>query len=80
MALWIGIATFLLGSGLWYHSQRHADSVPGWLPRLGVATASLGIGTMALTQPGLPWMITSMCFSLVAIVILIWVIIEARRR
>lgn len=80
MALWIGIITFLFGGALWYRSQGEQDGVPSWMPRLGIGTSVLGLGTLSLTQPGLPWMIASICCSLVAIVLIASVVNETIRR
>ena len=80
MRLWIGIITFLGGVALWYRTQRAPERGPPWLGRLGLGAAALGISTLAMTQPGLSWTISSICFSIVAIVLLGWVIAEARRR
>lgn len=80
MRLWIGIGTFLLGIALWYRTQRAPDRGPPWLGRLGLGAAALGLSTLAMTQPGLSWTISSICFSLVAISLLAWVIIDTLRR
>lgn len=80
MRLWIGIVTFLVGVGLWYRSQTASGRGPPWLGRLGLGAGALGISTLAMTQPGLSWTISSICFSIVAIALLAWVIVEALRR
>ena len=80
MALWIGIVTFLFGGALWYRSHGAPEGVPRWMPRLGIGTSVLGLGTLSLTQPGLPWMIASIVCSLVAIVLIASVFNETRRR
>ena len=79
MRLWIGILTFLLGAGLWARSEWRGPSPP-WLGRLGLGTAALGLSTLAMTQDGLPWIISSICFSIVAIALIGWVVIETLRR
>ncbi len=80
MRLWIGIITFLVGVAVWYRTLRAPQRGPPWLPRLGLGTASLGISTLAMTQAGLAWTISSICFSIVAITLLGWVVVETLRR
>ena len=80
MRLWIGIATFLIGAGLWARSQRRADPARPWLGRLGLGTLALGLSTLAMTQPGFAWTISSICFSLIAIILIGWVVVETLRR
>ena len=80
MRLWIGIVTFVAGLGLWYRSQRAPGRGTPWLGRLGLGAGALGMSTLAMTQPGLSWTIWSICFSIVAITLLAWVIVEALRR
>ena len=80
MRLWIGIVTFIVGVALWYRSQRVPARSPLWLGRLGLGTAALGMSTLAMTQPGLSWTISSICFSVVAIALLGWVVVETLRR
>jgi hypothetical protein len=80
MALWIGIITFLFGGALWYRSQGIPDRVPRWMPRLGIGTSVLGLGTLSLSQPGLPWLIASICFSIIAIILIASVVNETWRR
>jgi len=80
MRLWIGIATFLVGAGLLARSQRREAGAPRWLARLGLGTVALGLSTLAMTQPGMAWTISSICFSVVAIILIGWVVIETLRR
>ena len=80
MRLWIGIITFLLGAGLWARSEWRAAPAPAWLGRLGLGTAALGVSTLAMTQPGMTWIVTSICFSVVAIALIGWVVFEMIRR
>ncbi len=80
MRLWIGIATFFAGAALWARSQWSAAAAPRWLARLGLGTAALGLSTLAMTQPGMAWTVSSICFSVVAIVLIGWVVVETLRR
>ena len=80
MSLWIGLVTLVIGLTLVVTSRLERDAVPAWLPRLAVAVASLGAGTLASTRPGVGWSFASIAFSLVAIVLLILVIRDTLRR
>ena len=80
MRLWIGIGTFLAGVALWYRSTRIPGRGPPWLGRLGLGTSALGVSTLAMTQPGISWIVSSICCSLVAMVLLVSVIADTFRR
>ncbi len=80
MRLYIGIILFIAGIALWHRSERTPGRGPRWLGRLGLGGGALGISTLAMTQSGLAWTITSICFSLVAITLLAWVILDVIRR
>ncbi len=80
MRLWIGIVTFLFGVSLWYRTQRQASPAPQWQGRLGLGCAALGLSTLSMTQQGLSWTISSICFSIVAITFLGWVVADIVRR
>ena len=80
MPLWIGLATLVIGLTLVVTSRLERDAVPPWLPRLALAVTALGVGTLASTRPGLAWSVSSISFSLVAIVLLLLVIRETLRR
>ena len=80
MRLWIGILTFLLGAGIWARSEWREVPAPRRGARLGFGTAALGLSTLAMTQPGLPWTIASICFSVAAIILIGWVVVETLRR
>jgi hypothetical protein len=68
-------ATLLVGAGLlWLASRRERDRVPPWVSVLAVAIGSLGLSTAASTRPGIAWSISSICFSLIAIVLIIVVL------
>jgi hypothetical protein len=73
--------TLLIGATLlWVVSARERGKVPRWVPTLAVAIAALGLSTAASTQVGLAWSISSICFSLIAIVLILLVIREILRR
>ena len=80
MRLWIGLATLIAGVALLATSRRERADVPAWMPRLGLAVTALGVATLAATRPGLAWSISSISFSLIAIVLLAWVIRDILRR
>jgi hypothetical protein len=82
--LWLGIATFLAGAIVWFltgasFAGRHR-SYPPWVPRFGLAMGALGLSVLATTQPGLGWSISSIGFSIVAIVLMVWVLGESIRK
>jgi hypothetical protein len=78
--LMLGVVTFMGGALLWRYAARPGRTGPPWLGRLGMAMASLGIGTLAMTQSGLAWAISSICFSLIAIVYLVTILWELLRK
>jgi hypothetical protein len=80
MPLWIGLVTLVIGLTLVVTSRLERDVVPPWLPRLALAVTALGVGTLASTRPGIAWSVSSISFSLVAIVLLLLVIRETLRR
>jgi len=80
MRFWVGLVTLLAGGALWFSARRERAAVPPWLPRLAVAIVALGLGTLAATGPGFWWSVSSISFSLIAIVLLLWVIIDTLRR
>jgi hypothetical protein len=74
-------ATLLVGAILlWFASRRERARVPRWVPTLAIAIGALGISTAAASQPGLGWSISSICFSLIAIILIFIVIREMLRR
>jgi peptidoglycan/LPS O-acetylase OafA/YrhL len=74
-------ATLLVGAiVLWFASRREQSPVPRWVPTLAIAIGALGLSTAAAAQPGLGWSISSICFSLIAIVLIVIVIREMLRR
>ena len=73
--------TLLVGAALlWVVSKRERGKTPPWVPTLAVAIAALGLSTAASTQVGVAWSISSICFSLIAIILILLVIREILRR
>jgi peptidoglycan/LPS O-acetylase OafA/YrhL len=74
-------ATLVVGAILlWFASRRERTRVPRWVPTLAIAIGALGISTAAASQPGLGWSISSICFSLIAIILIVTVIRDLLRR
>ena len=74
-------ATLVVGAVLlWLASRREQSRVPRWVPTLAIAIASLGISVAVASQPGIGWSISSICFSLIAIILILVVIREILRR
>jgi hypothetical protein len=74
-------ATLIVGALLlWFASRRERSRVPPWVPTLAIAIASLGVSVAVATQPGIGWSISSICFSLIAIILIIVVIRDMLRR
>ena len=74
-------ATLVVGAILlWFASRRERTRVPRWVPTLAIAMGALGISTAAASQPGLGWSISSICFSLIAIILIVTVIRDLLRR
>lgn len=78
--LLVGIALFVTGALLWRLASSGVVRGPAWLPRLGLGVASLGLGTLALTQPGLWWSIASIGFGAVAVGLLGSIVLQNLRR
>jgi hypothetical protein len=74
------VHTVVAGALLWRYAAKPGRRGPPWLGRLGLAMGSLGLGTLAMTQRGLGWTISSICFSLIAIIYLVSVLYEQLRR
>ncbi|HEX5073516.1 MAG TPA: hypothetical protein VFW03_09930 [Gemmatimonadaceae bacterium] len=74
-------ATLVVGAVLlWFASRREQSRVPRWVPTLAIAIASLGISVAVASQPGIAWSVSSICFSLIAIILILVVIREILRR
>jgi len=74
-------ATLVVGAVLlWLASRREQSRVPAWVPTLAMAIASLGISVAVASQPGIGWSISSICFSLIEIILILVVIKELLRR
>jgi hypothetical protein len=50
------------------------------VPTLAVAIASLGISVGVASRPGIGWSISSICFSLIAIILILTVIRDMLKR
>ena len=74
-------ATLIVGAVLlWFASRRERSRVPRWVPTLAMAIASLGVSVAVASQPGIGWSISSICFSLIAIILILVVIREILKR
>jgi len=74
-------ATLIVGAALlWFASRSERSRVPRWVPTLAIAIASLGVSVAVASEPGIGWSISSICFSLIAIVLILVVIREILRR
>ena len=74
-------ATLLVGAILlFFAARRERARVPKWVPTLAIAIGALGISTAAASQPGVGWSVSSICFSLIAIILIITVIRDILRR
>jgi len=78
----IGLAvTLIVGAALlWFTSKRESARVPRWVPTLAIAIGALGLSVAAATQPGIGWSISSICFSLIAIILILVVLREMLKR
>lgn len=70
MRLWLGIITFVGGAVLWFQARNATSPTAPALQRIGLGAAALGLSTLARTQMGLAWDISSIAFSIVAIVLI----------
>ena len=75
-----GVALFVTGAVMWRLARTGRVAGPRWLPRLGAGVATLGLGTLALTQPGLWWSVASIVFGAVAVGLLGSIVLENLRR
>ena len=81
----IGALAFVAGAALWFFSRRSAVAAErgapaASLPRIGVAMGALGLSILASSQRGLGWSVSSICYSLVAILLLVRVARDSLRR
>jgi hypothetical protein len=82
----VGAVAFVAGAATWFFGRRRAVTVAdprspsASLPRIGIAMAALGLSVLASTQRGLGWSISSICYSLVAILLLVRVARDSLRR
>ena len=80
MQLVLGVLTFVGGATLLYVASRDRELLPVWVMRLALGLTALGLSTLARTQQGLAWSISSICFSLIAIILLGSVLLEMLNR
>ena len=74
-------ATLIIGAiALWFASRRERSRVPRWVPTLALAIGSLGISVAVASRRGVGWSISSICFSLIAIILILQVMREMLRR
>ena len=74
-------ATLIVGALLlWFASRRERSRIPQWVPTLAIAIGALGISVAVASQPGVGWSISSICFSLIAIILIVVVIRDMLRR
>jgi len=74
-------ATLVAGALLlWFTSRRERSRVPRWVPSLAIAIGALGLSVAASSRPGVGWSISSICFSLIAIVLILTVLRDILRR
>ncbi len=78
--LLLGAALFVTGAVVWRLASSGRVVGPVWLPRLGLGVAALGLGTLALTQPGLWWSIASILFGAIAVGLLATIVLQNLRR
>ena len=81
----LGAIAFVAGAALWFFTRGRAAAdgratPAASLPRIGLAASALGLSVMASAQRGVSWSVSSICFSLVAIVLLVTVARDALRR
>ncbi len=74
-------ATLIIGALLlWFASRRERSSVPRWVPSLAIAVGALGLSVAASSQPGVGFSISSICFSIIAIVLILVVLRDILKR
>jgi peptidoglycan/LPS O-acetylase OafA/YrhL len=78
----LALATTLIVGAilLWFASRRERSRIPRWVPTLAIAIGSLGVSVAVASQPGVGWSISSICFSLIAIILIVVVIRDMLRR
>ena len=80
MRLGLGVVLVVAGLALLASSRRERADVPAWTPRLAVAIGALGVSVLAASRPGMGWSVSSICFSLIAIVLIVTVLRDNLRR
>jgi len=73
--------TLVVGAALlWLASRREQSRVPRWVPPLAIARSSLGVSEAVASQSCIGWSISAICFSLIAIMLILVVIREILKR
>ena len=82
----VGVVAFVAGAAIWFFTRGRAGAgadrraPAASLPRVGIAMGALGLSVLASSQRGLGWSISSICYSLVAILLLVRVARDSLRR
>jgi hypothetical protein len=85
LQLIVGSVTFVAGAAIWFFTRLRDDAPapstrPAWVPRLALALIALGLSTLAGTRRGVGWSVSSICFSIIAIVLIVMVLRDNMRR
>ena len=80
MRFFIGAFLFVAGVALFISARREREHVLPGMTRLGVGVAALGLASMALALETFAWHVVSIVFGAIAVVLLLWVMIQQLRR
>jgi hypothetical protein len=80
----VGAVAFVAGAALWYFTRERPVADPrapsASFPRIGLAMGALGLAVLASSQRGFGWSVTAICYSVIAIVLLVRVVRDSLRR